>query len=134
MGPGGYKVRYYTLIDRKVVACTDLMQWAQWMELARRNDVLRIGREDIGDAMVSTVFLGLDHAFMGPGPVVFETMIFMEKGNYREEFQWRYMTLEEAEAGHKAACDWLRQHEANATETARALLAMLRSEVFERKP
>ena len=52
-------------------------------------------------AVISTVFLGLDHNPTGRGqPVLFETMIF---GGWHDEFQVRYRTYDEAEAGHKRA-------------------------------
>ena len=50
--------------------------------------------------MVSTVFLGLDHAFDGGTPLLFETMIF---GGEHDEYQERYATWDEAEAGHLVA-------------------------------
>lgn len=53
---------------------------------------------------VSTVFLGINHAFFGGPPVLFETMVF---GDYEgEDFeQYRYHTWAEAEAGHKACVE-----------------------------
>lgn len=55
---------------------------------------------------VSTVWLGLDHRFSDSGePLIFETMVFPEQGNYAEEFCERYSTLEEAQAGHKRICE-----------------------------
>ena len=53
----------------------------------------------VGEAEVSTVFLGLDHSFVSGPPVLFETMIF--GGQYDQEM-WRYHTKAEAEIGHKA--------------------------------
>ncbi len=47
---------------------------------------------------VSTVFLGIDHAFLGPSPVLFETMIFGGKYN---EYKRRYQTFNEALKGHQ---------------------------------
>ena len=59
---------------------------------------------------VSTVFLGIDHAFMGGPPQLFETMIF-RKGKAGEadgQEQWRWHTWEEAETAHWALCDILK--------------------------
>jgi len=58
----------------------------------------RVGDTNVGELRVSTVWLGLNHAF-GPGPpLIFETMVFgLDDG---EELMFRYSTLEEAEAGH----------------------------------
>ena len=46
--------------------------------------------------------MGLDHAFMGGPPLLFETMIF---GGEHDQFQERYSTWEEAMAGHKKAVE-----------------------------
>jgi hypothetical protein len=50
----------------------------------------------IGEVRVSTVFLGIDHAWEGP-PLLFETMVF---GGPLDEEMERYSTWEEAERGH----------------------------------
>ena len=50
---------------------------------------------------VSTVFLGLDHSFGEGPPLVFETMIF---GGELDQYQERYSTYQQAEAGHLKAC------------------------------
>ena len=62
---------------------------------------------EIDETRVSTVFLGLDHDFLGsldlnPGyqPLVFETMIF---GGEHDGYQRRYRTLFDALAGHLEA-------------------------------
>lgn len=70
-----------------------LAEWAKASEGERH-----IGQDRVGDAEVSTVWMGLDHQFVVGGPLlIFETMIF--GGDY-DEFQWRYSTEEEAAAGH----------------------------------
>jgi hypothetical protein len=55
------------------------------------------------------VFLGLDHqyGFNGP-PVLFETMIF---GGKHDDYQDRYLTWDEAEAGHERAVKMVRRTE-----------------------
>lgn len=51
--------------------------------------------------LVSTVWLGLDHAF-GPGPpLIFETMIFID--GWTESYMDRYTTEAEAIIGHRRA-------------------------------
>jgi hypothetical protein len=50
---------------------------------------------------VSTVFLGLDHQYGEGPPLVFETMVFLSKGNLSEIDADRYTTRDEALAGHK---------------------------------
>lgn len=59
---------------------------------------------------ISTVFLGFDHGFGQGLPILFETMIF---GGPYDQWQRRYCTWDEAEAGHRHAvalathCQWL---------------------------
>lgn len=55
---------------------------------------------------VSTVFLGLNHAWEDGTPILFETMIF---GGEHDSFQDRYYTYEEALIGHLNAIDMVRK-------------------------
>lgn len=57
----------------QVVPCEDLMEWAEWLERERRHWQLT---HWIAGVRVSTVFLGLDHAFGFGPPVLWETMVF----------------------------------------------------------
>lgn len=90
----------YILDGKTPVLEPDIMKWAQWHSTANRhvrNDFLP------NDIHVSTVFLGLDHRFVSEGePILFETMIF---GGEHNEYQERYCTWEEAEAGHQRALE-----------------------------
>lgn len=62
------------------------------------SDYSRIGKDTVGDAEVSTVWLGLNHAFTDESPpVLFETLIF--GGEYADEMM-RYCTEDEAREGH----------------------------------
>lgn len=88
---------HYILEGKEVVSC-DLMTWAKMMEDTSSR---RVSRTEINDKVnVSTVFLGLDHSF-GSGPrLFFETMIF---GGEHDQYQERFETWDQAEAGHKVA-------------------------------
>lgn len=90
-------MHYILTKDRQVVACADLQEWA----IAWGTTSNQIARTVVGRAVVSTVFLGLDHSFTGGPPVLFETMIF-ERHRPREYME-RYCTIEEAERGHRRA-------------------------------
>jgi len=74
----------------------ELMEWARWFETGNRI----LGQDKIGDVLVSTVFLGLDHSFGDGPPLLWETMIF---GGKHEGYQERYSTKAEAQAGHSKA-------------------------------
>lgn len=72
----------------------DIMKWSQWLETADRTVV----RTEVGDVVVSTVFLGIDHSFGTGPPRLFETMVF---GGSLDEEQKRWHRRTEAEAGHR---------------------------------
>ena len=71
----------------------DMQKWGAFFNDPRRI----IARTDVGPARISTVFLGIDHAFGGGTPVLFETMIFNIPG---DEYQERFCTYAEAVRGH----------------------------------
>lgn len=84
----------YVIRNGKVVPEPDLMAWGQWMGTADRV----VARTNITEEIVvSTVFLGLDHAWGGGKPVLWETMIF---GGKLDTYQTRYTSRAAAEAGH----------------------------------
>lgn len=88
---------YYTLDGHTPVRCTNAVEWANWYETA--NETRRVAEDNVGEARISTVFLGLDHAF-NPNmlPILFETLIF--GGPHHGEGK-RYTTWDEAVEGHK---------------------------------
>lgn len=77
-----------------VAADDDLDAWGRWM--SRGIDARTIARDRFGDVWISTVFLGMDHAYDGP-PMLFETMVF---GGPLDEEMDRYSTRDEALRGH----------------------------------
>jgi hypothetical protein len=89
---------YAYLKDRKVIEC-DVETYAKNYEDFNSRIV---GNTTIGDVRISTVFLGIDHAFTEKRPLWFETMIF---GGKHDGYQKRFETIEEAEAGHKKAVE-----------------------------
>lgn len=57
-----------------------------------------------GNIEVSTVWLGIDHAFRSDTPIIFETMVFRptgEGGKSEGDECERYSTLDEAHDGHR---------------------------------
>ena len=83
----------YILKGKEVVPCSDLMEWAKWVESADR----KVAQDTIGDSRISTIFLGLDHQFGDGPPLIFETMVF--GGPLSDEMD-RYSTWDEAAEGH----------------------------------
>ena len=52
--------RYILTADGEPIEVPDLLIWAEWFERADRT----VAKTEIDGAMVSTVFLGLDHSFL----------------------------------------------------------------------
>ena len=64
----------YILKHRKPVECPNLKKWGRWLQTAHNK---RVRSTYIGNAWISTVFLGLDHNWIeGGAPLLFETMLF----------------------------------------------------------
>lgn len=81
--------------DGNPVPEPDLFKWGTWLQTHDRHVA-----EDVlpGGVRVSTVFLGLDQAFLWGGrPLLWETMTFGPDNILGQE---RYRTREEAVAGH----------------------------------
>jgi hypothetical protein len=66
--------------------------WAAWMQTGNR----QVASDSVGAVRVSTVFLGVDHAFDGGPPVLWETMCF----DGTKDRQRRYTSKQEAIRGH----------------------------------
>lgn len=90
---------YYELIGQTVVPVPDVLEWARKYEAADR----RVAQTTVlGVCRVSTVFLGIDMAFCGGPPLLFETMDFWP-GEHGNE-QWRCSTWSQAEQQHARVC------------------------------
>lgn len=86
---------YYILNNKTPMMVEDVLTWGEWFEKADR----RVAWTQIGEIVISTVFLGLDHNYshIGP-PILFETMVL---GGEKDEYVQRYAIWEEAEWGHR---------------------------------
>jgi len=105
---------HYILTKDKLAVPVDMWEWAEWFENSSRAGTRHVAIELIGETyLVSTVFLGLDHAF-GGDPLLFETMIFIEAEwgwhenmgyRFRDSLNWcdRCGTWEEALDMHERA-------------------------------
>ena len=90
--------RWYILDNNNKPIPKPVLEAAQWLE---DNDHRRtVKRDEIGDILVSTVFLGLDHAWNSDVPVLWETMIF---GGEHDQYQERYTSHKDALEGHELA-------------------------------
>jgi hypothetical protein len=86
----------YYILDGRTPVAVDGLDLGEWFEKADR----RVANDTLGAVEVSTVFLGIDHNFRATGPpVLFETLVF---GGPLDGESFRYVTYDEAEAGHTA--------------------------------
>jgi hypothetical protein len=94
-------VKYYILKEKEIIPCSDHIEWCNWIENSTNERI--VNQTIIGEKMISTVFLGIDHSFQfreyNRDPILFETMIFNKDGT-TENFQERYSTYHEALEGH----------------------------------
>lgn len=91
----------YILVDGAPVECTEPGQWGRWLEEHDRERI--VARDTLFDGtVVSTVFLGIDHAFSGGPPVLWETMIF---GGPHDQYKERYASRDRAIDGHGRALE-----------------------------
>lgn len=79
------------------VLCDNPTEWGQWFETGER----RVRVTQVGNVIVSTVFLGLDHSFANRhgDPILYETMIFRLDGDKEDSVRWN--TREDSIKGHE---------------------------------
>ena len=102
------KKDHYILDENNNVIEADLTTWAQFLgdEAERRI----VNKQIIGELLISTIFIGLDHNLAlqeekeDYKPHIFETMIFKDN---KDIYCDRYSTWKEAEEGHKEAVNWV---------------------------
>lgn len=110
---------HYGINGHDTYPIEDHLAWARAYEQrfdrnAESFDKWRVARTDLpGGGVLSTVFLGIDHAWSGP-PLLFETMLFsgelvysdvLRKHYHRDLEMWRWHTWDEAAAGHQSIVD-----------------------------
>lgn len=91
----------YILKDKKVVPTEN---FSEFTEFFRNEDNKIVKQQYIGDILISTVFLGIDHGgYLTNGqPIVFETMIFKDD-DFEDLYCSRYVNYEDALRGHRHA-------------------------------
>jgi hypothetical protein len=96
---------FYKLNDDKSVSAID--------GLSNFNIENRIiDRTKVGEKIVSTVFLIIDHNYGNSEeskPILFETMVFPKEGDFTDEQCERYCTYDKAVAGHNRIVKQLNQ-------------------------
>lgn len=89
--------RLFILHGKEPCACPDAERWAEWMEGSDRT----VGHFEVGDYVVSTVFLGLTDGSRDGMPLLFETLIFFRGAPLNHPV--RATSWEEAEQIHSLA-------------------------------
>ncbi len=93
----------YILKHRKPIPCENVIKWGKWFE---RHYSRRVRSTYIQDIWISTVFLGVDHAFDDGELVLFETMIFNKKDDNRvDDIFGRCTTWRQALKMHRQAIE-----------------------------
>jgi hypothetical protein len=82
------------------------MDRMDWVVKFEDRDYKTVEQTEIGEAFVSTVWMGIDHNFGEGSPLIFETMIF---GGDHDGCQWRWATEDDARIGHRLTVEKLRE-------------------------
>lgn len=95
-------IQFYTLTeDHQIVKCDDVVKWAEWM--MDKPKERRVGLTKVGDASVSTVFVGVD---MFGEQRWFETALFNPDGSIYQTMSTN--TWDEAVAMHAEMVETLK--------------------------
>jgi len=106
------KQHYWVLNGHTPVPCKSPLMWSYWFERATEDGSRIVARDQVGNHVCSTVFLGLNHRHFGEGPpILFETMVFTPGKD--SEPAGRCCTWEEAEAMHAEHLGQLRRRQNN---------------------
>ena len=119
-------ISYFILDSEHRPVPADLMTWARWFE---SYDNRCVAVDHTKFHRISTIFLGIDHRSIEPGPaILFETMVFERESEIRQfkgrlyvahedVEQRRYSSWDDAVAGHQATLRRYQKAEEEAMQT-----------------
>lgn len=84
----------YILKGKETIYTNDIDEWLKGLQ----DETRILKRENIGDILISTIFLGLNHDLFSEIPILFETMAFKDGKTIEMK---RYSTYDEAVEGHE---------------------------------
>ena len=87
---------------------SEFLEWGRWHREAEASGRRMVAETQIEAFRVWTFFGGCDNNWDGGTPVLFESRV-SEGGEKRDLYLRRYTTWTDAEAGHEALCDQIRQ-------------------------
>lgn len=99
---------YYFLDENKIAHKASVKIYLEQRKQMVKDGTKHVCKEYVGDKLVSTMWLGIDHNHIYGPPILFETMIFEDGKGYIEIYCDRYSTWKEAEDGHKKAVEWVK--------------------------
>lgn len=92
---------WYWILDGKTPKAATLQEWSDFIECIDKKRIQQNVYQRHGKRIwISTVFLGIDHAFDEGRPILFETMVF-EGHSFQDLYCERYATYDEAIEGHE---------------------------------
>ena len=89
---------WYILDENNKPIRSTIVEYGKWIEENPERKAVK--QERIDDIFISTVLLGLDHAWNSDIPVLWKTMIF---GGEHDQYMDRYTSYEDALEGHQQA-------------------------------
>lgn len=89
---------WYILDENNKPVKSTIVDYSEWIH--KNPERKAVKQEHIDDVFISTVFLGLDHAWDSDVPLLWETMIF---GGEHDQYMDRYTSYEDALEGHQTA-------------------------------
>lgn len=95
--------------ERRPVPTTDFSEWCRWLDEA--GYPVRVAETTLPRHVVSTVFLGVNHRYDDGLPLLFETMVWEAGEGWVH--QVRYVSWDDAEAGHASAVRRIEREEAS---------------------
>lgn len=101
------RTKYYILNDQGQPVPSTMAKSSVWLE--RYNEKRIVKQEWIENVQVSTIFLWIDHAWMGGPPVLWETMTFSNRKNFDQDSDRCGGNREQAEAMHERMCAKVRR-------------------------
>lgn len=101
--------KYYKIdLETKIITPCDMFGWARQLEEMSRLHIKHVADEIVNDKRISTVWLGLNHAYSeNELPKIFETMVFDPANSGNDIYCKRYTYWEDAQLGHERAKQWV---------------------------
>lgn len=97
---------YYLNDDHTTRPCT-IEEWIDQIKTLSKEDRKHVGIDRMEGKLISTVWLGINHAIIGEEPMIFETMVFVDDGHMQDIYCRRYSNWDDALKGHNKAVTWV---------------------------